>query len=719
MGRWRGRLAVGLVLVAATSGLAGARASTVVDPGPSTPAVPAELGAVTYGLPGTRCAGIYEIPLPNGRFLCTHGSDPTVVPDLGRPAAPGHPNGLLLPEPEQAPGPGEVEDPPRIHCYGDGFSGKRVQLVYARASDRPDRWAALVPQLRRWAAEADAVFAASARRLGGTRHLRFLTDPNCVPPVASVVLTPAGDDTFAATTAELVTKGYSNPNRKYLVWVDANALCGVGTVYLDDSPGATNFNNGHPSSTGQVSRIDTRCWGQGPIGHSVEAHEILHTLGGVQRSAPNATSFSHCTDDADLMCYEDSELAELLDVCPSEDEGLLDCNGDDYFNPAPLPLSYLATYWNTARNGFLASTPGLVTVEIGDTGVVEGDAGGSRAVFTLSLNMPAPGPVMVKWATSGSEARAGLDYLAASGTVTFAAGETTRTIAVDLIGETADEPDERFRVLLTSAAGAVISRSPGTATILDDDPRPAGLWIMSDAGQVMPRGSAPKRASLSGLAADEEIAAIAAKPGGTGYWLVNRDGKVYGVGDAQPLGSAPVGNHYLFVTALVASPTGRGYAIVNYDGKVWPFGDAAQLGLDEGVRVTETIWGAARTVSGKGYWLAGDEGTVYPYGDAPDLGSLASPSPSPVYGFAATVSGQGYWLAAGDGTITAFGDAPSLGSPRTGGASVVGIAGTPTGKGYWVVDVTGRVYSFGDAAVFPPPDPYAPPLRILGVAPLR
>jgi hypothetical protein len=72
---------------------------------------------------------------------------------------------------------------------------------------------------------------------------------------------------------------------------------------------------------------------------------------------------------------------------------------------------------------------------------------------------------------------AGGDYQAAGGTLTFAPGETTKTITVLVNGDRLGEPatwyfyDETFNVNLSQAVGAVIADSQGVGTIRDDEPR--------------------------------------------------------------------------------------------------------------------------------------------------------------------------------------------------------------------------------------------------------
>jgi hypothetical protein len=61
---------------------------------------------------------------------------------------------------------------------------------------------------------------------------------------------------------------------------------------------------------------------------------------------------------------------------------------------------------------------------------VDGSVSRATLHFTVSLAMAYDEPVTVNYATADGTATAGVDYLAAAGTLTFAPGETTKTIAV-------------------------------------------------------------------------------------------------------------------------------------------------------------------------------------------------------------------------------------------------------------------------------------------------
>ena len=108
-------------------------------------------------------------------------------------------------------------------------------------------------------------------------------------------------------------------------------------------------------------------------------------------------------------------------------------------------------------------------VSIGSVSKNEGRNGTTPFTFTVTLSAASDGPVSVNFATQDYGAHAGEDYIAASGSIAFAAGETTKTITVNVRGDRIVEWEEVFYVNLTSASGAVISNGRGYGTIRNDD----------------------------------------------------------------------------------------------------------------------------------------------------------------------------------------------------------------------------------------------------------
>lgn len=109
------------------------------------------------------------------------------------------------------------------------------------------------------------------------------------------------------------------------------------------------------------------------------------------------------------------------------------------------------------------------SMTIGDVTVTEGNSGTRNAVFTVRLSKAATGTVTVNYATQNGTALAGSDYTAASGTLTFAPGETSQTIAVAVHGDTTVEANETFRVLLSQVTNATLADGDATGTIANDD----------------------------------------------------------------------------------------------------------------------------------------------------------------------------------------------------------------------------------------------------------
>jgi peptidoglycan/xylan/chitin deacetylase (PgdA/CDA1 family) len=127
--------------------------------------------------------------------------------------------------------------------------------------------------------------------------------------------------------------------------------------------------------------------------------------------------------------------------------------------------------------GTLGSTgrvrPPVPSARIDDVQVTEGAAGTTtNARLTVTLSEPTSRTVSLAYTTVGGTAKAGRDFTASSGTVSFAVGQRSRTISVRVRGDDLDEFTERFEVRLSAPSGATIARGRGTVTILDDDPPP-------------------------------------------------------------------------------------------------------------------------------------------------------------------------------------------------------------------------------------------------------
>jgi hypothetical protein len=247
--------------------------------------------------------------------------------------------------PDAAPGEADfIMGSQNVACEADGRSGKRVQVLYLHEFGTPSRYTDYLGSIRTWAGGVDQIFDESAGETGGSRHVRFVTNPQCRVDVAEVQLPPEALGTFAKSIRALQTLGYNRNDRKYLMFADTNVYCGIATYIADTRAGLGNRNNGGPS----YGRVDSGCWSS-----MMAARELTQTLGAVLVKSPNASGAGGCLDEYDLLCGEDRSGKPVRNVCPKKHETRLDCGHDDYFSTNPRPGSYLAKNWNIATSEFL------------------------------------------------------------------------------------------------------------------------------------------------------------------------------------------------------------------------------------------------------------------------------------------------------------------------------------------------------------------------------
>jgi aryl-phospho-beta-D-glucosidase BglC (GH1 family) len=210
-----------------------------------------------------------------------------------------------------------------------------------------------------------------------------------------------------------------------------------------------------------------------------------------------------------------------------------DFDGDGAVNPGARPISFAWWSWNPNSGdtgGVLAddwTTPRQAVLDLlADLLDEDGTATPqNRLVFTVALAEPSTAPVTVRYATADGTATAGSDYVATSGTLTFAPGETVKTVAVTVIGDTVAEGNETVFLDLTGPDGTVRA----TGTITNDDsgtpppppPPPPPTVSVADAVVDEEAGTARLVLTLSAPAAGEVTVDWATRDGtaraGTDY----------------------------------------------------------------------------------------------------------------------------------------------------------------------------------------------------------
>ena len=141
---------------------------------------------------------------------------------------------------------------------------------------------------------------------------------------------------------------------------------------------------------------------------------------------------------------------------------------------------------SNATGATIADNQGLGTINnddatpsafaVNDVSMTEGNAGTKIFTFTVTRSGPTAAAASVKYNTSDGTAKL-TDYNSATGTLSFAAGQATKTVNVTVKGDMTAEANETFYFNLYQATGAVISDAVGLGTIQNDDGAQRLLYI--------------------------------------------------------------------------------------------------------------------------------------------------------------------------------------------------------------------------------------------------
>ena len=171
--------------------------------------------------------------------------------------------------------------------------------------------------------------------------------------------------------------------------------------------------------------------------------------------------------------YTASPATATLTFAPGEDQktisaSLIDDNIDEDDETFTVTLS-------NPQNAVLAQNRGAATATIRDNdeaslSIDDTDAlEGSSVNFTVSLSLESARTVTVGYAITDATAEEGSDYTAspATATLTFAPGQTRKTISVPTINDNLDEADETFTVTLSNPQNAALDRNFAVGTIIN------------------------------------------------------------------------------------------------------------------------------------------------------------------------------------------------------------------------------------------------------------
>ena len=152
--------------------------------------------------------------------------------------------------------------------------------------------------------------------------------------------------------------------------------------------------------------------------------------------------------------------------------------------------------------------PGPVAISVADAHVKEAEA--AELVFAVALDRARHDEVRVDYATEDGSAKAGTDYDATSGTLVFDAGDTQKTVRVQVLEDAHDEGEETMKLILSNPVGARIADGEAIGTIENTDRMPKA-WLSrfgrTVAEQVFEAGefrlrtmpSSGRRATLAGV----------------------------------------------------------------------------------------------------------------------------------------------------------------------------------------------------------------------------
>ena len=318
---------------------------------------------------------------------------------------------------------------------------------------------------------------------------------------ASGTLTFAAGETTKTVAVTLADDTLDEPDEAFELRLSAP---GNATLARGTATGTINDNDGEPSlSVGDQSAAE----GAGTLAFTV----TLSPASGQEVTVGYATAGGTATEGTDYTAASGTLTFAAGETTKTVTVTLADDTLDEPDEAFELRLSAPgnATLSRGTATGTITDNDDTPSLSAVDKSAAEG---AGTLAFTVTLSAQSGQEVTVGYATAGGTATEGTDYTAASGTLTFAAGETTKTVSVTLADDALDEPDEAFELRLSAPGNATLARGTATGTITDDDDAPT--LSVGDKSAAEGAGTLAFTVTLS-PASGQEVTVEYATAGGT------------------------------------------------------------------------------------------------------------------------------------------------------------------------------------------------------------
>lgn len=191
------------------------------------------------------------------------------------------------------------------------------------------------------------------------------------------------------------------------------------------------------------------------------------------RAVANLSPATWTHSPPDGLAIQASDVQELRDRL-TEALTALDIPVDSYQDPilntgangTPIRAIHIEQLQTRSTRGVRNAPP---SISISDVTVNEGNSGTTPAVFNVTLSSASTQTISVNYETANDTASSPSDYATASGTLTFAPGQTSQPLSIQVVGDTVFESNENFFLNLSSPVNATLADSQGVGTILNDE----------------------------------------------------------------------------------------------------------------------------------------------------------------------------------------------------------------------------------------------------------